>query len=127
MLGAVDTAAIVDPASGAERRLDLGIEGMTCAAGAARIEKSLNRIPGVTATVSFANESAATRFDPAVANADTLLAAVDRAGYHAFVRRNTERERDEDKARKASAYGDLRRDLVIAVVLTLPLLAQMLP
>ncbi|HEY8623499.1 MAG TPA: heavy metal translocating P-type ATPase, partial [Casimicrobiaceae bacterium] len=123
----MDTTAIAGPGSGADRRLDLGIEGMTCAACAARIEKSLNRLPGVTATVSFATETAAARFDPSVANADVLLAAVDRAGYHAFVRRNTERERDEDKVRKASAYGELKRDFVIAAVFTLPLLAQMLP
>ncbi len=123
----MDTAVIAAPASDAERRLDLGIGGMTCAACAARIEKSLNRIPGVAATVSFATESAAARFDPAVANADVLIAAVERAGYHAFVRRDSERERGEDRARKVAAYNGLKRDLVIAAVLTLPLLAQMLP
>ena len=123
----MDTAAISGPVADAAIRLDLAIEGMTCAACAARIEKSLNRVPGVTATVSFATETASARFDPGVADANALIAAVDRAGYHASVRQDTERERDEDKARRASAYSELRRDLIVAAILTLPLLAQMLP
>jgi Cu+-exporting ATPase len=113
------------PAS--ERRLELGLEGMTCAACAIRIEKSLNRIPGVSASVNFATETATARFDPAVAGADKLLAAIERAGYRAFVRRDPERERAEDKARKAAAYAGLKREVAIAAVLTLPLLAQMAP
>jgi Cu+-exporting ATPase len=100
---------------------------MTCAACAARIEKSLNRLPGVSATVSFATETATARFDPTDVKIDALIAAVDRAGYRAFVRRDSVKERDEVKARKAAEYAALRRDLVVAAVLTLPLMAQMLP
>ncbi len=119
--------AAIDASPDAEHRIDLAIEGMTCAACAARIEKSLNRLPGVAATVSFATETAAARFDPTDTNVAALIAAVDRAGYRAFVRQNSAQARDQDKARKAVEYAALRRDFVGAAVLTLPLMAQMLP
>ena len=59
------------------RGLNLALEGMTCAACAARIEKALNRVPGVVASVNFATESAQVRYDPERVNRDALLAAVE--------------------------------------------------
>jgi P-type Cu+ transporter len=108
-------------------RVELGLEGMTCAACAVRIEKVLNRVPGVAATVNFATETATARFDAALASPDRLVAAVERAGYHAFVRRDAEKERREDKERKAAAHAALKREVAIAAILTAPLLAQMVP
>jgi Cu+-exporting ATPase len=108
-------------------RLELGLTGMTCAACAARIEKVLNRVPGVHATVNFATETAAVSFDAAVATADQLLAAVARAGYGASIRRDPEAERVNDKARRVREYRALRREFFIAAALTLPLLVQMAP
>src|SRR5437667_1501165 len=64
----------------AELRLDL--EGMTCASCAARIEKKLNKLDGVEATVNFATEQATVHFDPGVA-VEQLVAAVESAGYGA--------------------------------------------
>ena len=61
--------------------LDLPIAGMTCAACAARIEKTLNRLPGVRANVSFAAERASIDFDPATTPAAALGEAIERAGY----------------------------------------------
>jgi len=111
----------------AERRIELGVDGMTCAACAVRIEKVLNRVPGVSANVNFATETATARFDPAAATPEQLVAAVERAGYHAFVRRDPELERRADRQRKAAAYAALKREVAIAAVLTLPLLVQMGP
>jgi P-type Cu+ transporter len=108
-------------------RVDLAIEGMTCVACAARIEKSINRLPGIAATVSYATETAAARFDPESHSVAEVLAAVERAGYRAFVVHGTDGERSEDKARRASADRALQHDLLIAAVLTVPLLAQMAP
>ena len=45
------------------KQIDLPIEGMTCAACAARIEKNLNKLPGVRAAVNFTNEKARVEFD----------------------------------------------------------------
>jgi P-type Cu+ transporter len=109
------------------QRLELNLEGMTCAACATRIEKALNRVPGVQANVNFATETATARFDPSVSNPELLVAAVERAGYHASVRHDSELERAADQARRRALLATLKRDVVVAVLLTLPLLAQMLP
>ncbi|GGP25200.1 heavy metal translocating P-type ATPase [Silvimonas amylolytica] len=61
----------------------LGLEGMTCAACAARIEKVLNRLPGVTATVNFATETALIEQPAGVNTTDIMIQAVRKAGYDA--------------------------------------------
>jgi Cu+-exporting ATPase len=111
----------------ATERLELGLTGMTCAACAARIEKTLNRLPGVAANVNFATETATVGFDPARATADTLVAAVARAGYGAMVRSDPQEDRKRDKARKAAELASLTREFVLAALLTVPLLVQMVP
>jgi len=118
--------ASVAAAPQAQRKVELGLEGMTCAACAARIEKALRRLPGVEASVNFATETASATLAAAVEPRD-LLAAVERAGYHAVLRRDAAAERATDRARKAAAYAELRRETWIAAALTLPLLAQMIP
>ena len=119
-------AAPASAAAGAGR-VELGLSGMTCAACAARIEKVLNRVPGVQATVNFATETATVGFDPAAATPDALIAAVARAGYGATVRRDPEADRKRDQARKAAEFAQLKREFVIAAALTAPLLLQMVP
>ncbi|MBX9916207.1 MAG: copper-translocating P-type ATPase [Nitrosomonas sp.] len=64
------------------KHLELPIEGMTCAACAARIEKNLNKLPGVEAAVNFANEKAQVSYDENQANADVLIKAIEKAGFH---------------------------------------------
>jgi copper chaperone CopZ len=92
---------------------------MTCASCAVRIERKLNRLDGVDATVNFATERAAVAFDPGRVGLEELLAAVEAAGYHATP---AERGRDVDAARV------LARRLIPAVVLTAPLvLLAMVP
>ncbi|HEY5309722.1 MAG TPA: heavy metal-associated domain-containing protein, partial [Casimicrobiaceae bacterium] len=61
-----------------EERLELGLTGMTCAACAARIEKVLNRVPGVHAAVNLATEIATVGFDGAIATPEQMIAAVAR-------------------------------------------------
>ena len=56
---------------------------MTCASCAARIEKRLNRLDGVAATVNYATERATVDYDPAVVGPDQLVAAVEETGYGA--------------------------------------------
>jgi P-type Cu+ transporter len=70
-------------AAAPERKLELPITGMTCASCAARIERKLNRIDGVQASVNFATERAQVRFDPDRATEDMLVDAVEQAGYTA--------------------------------------------
>src|ERR1700736_179577 len=66
----------------ARRSTELSIGGINCASCAARVEKKLNKLDGVTATVNFATETARVTFPRAVAPAQ-LVAAVEQAGYMA--------------------------------------------
>src|ERR1700745_2354521 len=63
-----------------DRVIELEIGGMTCAACANRIEKRLNKLEGVTATVNYATEKASVSFGPGV-TPDELVAQVEKAGY----------------------------------------------
>ena len=70
------------PTGADARRVELAITGMTCASCAARIERKLNRLDGVTASVNYATENA--RVDhPASVAVDDLVATVEKLGYGA--------------------------------------------
>ena len=68
--------------AGQVRDTELAIGGMTCASCAARIEKKLNKLDGVTAAVNFATETARVAF-PAAVSAGDLISVVEQAGYTA--------------------------------------------
>jgi Cu+-exporting ATPase len=70
-------------AAAATTSLELAVVGMTCASCAMRIERKLNRLKGVSASVNFATETAAVAFDPRVVSAEDVVAAVVSAGYTA--------------------------------------------
>jgi P-type Cu+ transporter len=63
--------------------VDLAIEGMTCASCATRVERQLNKLDGVTATVNLVTETATVTFPPAI-DLDALIAEVQHAGYRAI-------------------------------------------
>ncbi|MDP2788072.1 MAG: heavy metal translocating P-type ATPase [Pseudomonadota bacterium] len=107
------------------KTIELPIAGMTCAACSARLEKVLNRLPGVEAQVNLATEKARLRYTPDSVSLDELLAAVAKAGFSASLIGETSRA--EAKARKAAEYKHELRVFLIAALLTLPLLAQMIP
>jgi Cu+-exporting ATPase len=71
------------PPAAREARVDLGIGGMTCASCAARVERKLNRLDGVRASVNFATETATVTYDPALVEPERLVAAVEATGYTA--------------------------------------------
>ncbi|HET9213831.1 MAG TPA: heavy metal translocating P-type ATPase [Gaiellaceae bacterium] len=96
----------------------LELEGMTCAACAARIERSLNGLEGVEASVNFATEQAAVAYDDRRVALDDLVRAVEGAGYRAALTRASDEQR--------GASPGLR--LAVAAALTLPLaLVAMIP
>jgi Cu+-exporting ATPase len=103
--------------------LDLRIGGMTCAACAARIEKVLNRLPGVAASVNLATEHASVRVAPGSATAQRLIEAVQRAGYDAEVVATADPA--ADKERREAQYRRELKQFWIAAALSVPLLAQM--
>ena len=110
-----------DPGGGDPRAptLELAIDGMTCASCVARVERALQAVPGVSAAaVNLATERATVR---GAADAALLLAAVDRAGYDARVLdAAAPRDDDADSMRHEAARAALRRDLLLAAALALP-------
>jgi len=103
--------------------LELGIEGMTCAACATRLEKVLNRIEGVQAAVNLASERARVRCQPGRVDTEQLLEAIEKAGFTG--RLLDDRSREEEKERKLALYRAEVKRFWIAMALTLPLVAQM--
>ncbi|MEN3318079.1 MAG: P-type Cu+ transporter [Mycobacterium sp.] len=106
-------------------RVELQIGGMTCASCAARIEKRLNKIAGVTATVNFATEKARVDYIGDV-SADELVAAVEHAGYTAVLPKPTTPAADSDAAPAAEddPTASLRQRLLVSLVLTVPVIAM---
>ena len=96
----------------------LELEGMTCAGCASRIERRLNDIDGVEASVNLATEKAAVRYDDASLQVGALVAAVESVGYGASLAGRAREEQPDS----------LRTRLAAAVALTLPLaLVAMVP
>jgi len=105
--------------------VDLQLSGMTCAACANRIEKKLNRIDGVTATVNYATERATIAFEPSLSSTDTLIAAVQSIGYDAGIPSLTD---DPDNDPALARLADLWRRLIAAITLGVPVLVlSMIP
>ena len=77
----MDVAVTAAAAEDNRQHLQLPIQGMTCATCAGRVEKALNRLPGVQASVNLAGEIADVRYDATKLRPDRLAAAVEAAGY----------------------------------------------
>jgi len=103
----------------ASASVELTIEGMTCASCANRIERKLNKMPGVAASVNYATESAAVTL-PAGTAVEDAIRTVEAAGYGAHV--------PEPEAPAAHGPAPLRRRLVASTVLAVPVVAlSMIP
>jgi Cu+-exporting ATPase len=96
--------------------LELPIQGMTCASCASRIERKLNRLDGVRATVNYATEQAAVEYDPARVSPALLVQAVEDVGYA------TRLPQSEPVAAEPDPTAALRRRLIFAGVLSVPVL-----
>ena len=127
-------------------QVDLGVTGMTCTSCSSRVERKLNKLDGVEATVNFATESASVRYDPAKVDPDNLIETVKATGYGAFtmsgatddggdstddaatVASGSSGARSQvDTAREHEA-ADLKNRLIISALLTVPIvLLSMIP
>lgn len=140
-------AAPVDPVDLVQ--LDLGVTGMTCTSCSAHIERKLNRMDGVDATVNFATESAKVDYDPAKTDPDAVIQTVRNTGYDAFTMADTSADESDtgtddgdaasspkddvvgqarvDAARDAEA-GDLLHRTILSAILAFPVvLVSMVP
>ncbi|MEU5939622.1 heavy metal translocating P-type ATPase [Micromonospora sp. NPDC047548] len=106
----------------APHQIELAIGGMTCASCAARIEKKLNRMEGVTATVNYATEKATVRYADEV-TPDDLIATVEKTGYTAVVPPPpTPAGTAGPAAEPADELRGLRTRLWVSIVLTVPVI-----
>lgn len=92
--------------------IQLDIEGMTCASCATRVEKALNKVEGVEASVNYATERATVLGD---VPPETLLGAIESAGYHAHVH-------SEETPSGPDPMVSLRNRLLISAAMTLPVM-----
>ncbi|RAT69326.1 heavy metal translocating P-type ATPase [Lonsdalea populi] len=107
----------------ADRRVSLAVDGMSCVACAARIEKVLNNVEGVTATVNFAAGRAQVSVTPGSATPESLIARIECAGFMA--RQVTAGDRKAERQRRDQAWKKDRNAWVVAAVLSFPLLFEM--
>ncbi|MGA1563497.1 MAG: heavy metal translocating P-type ATPase [Pontimonas sp.] len=92
--------------------IQLDIEGMTCASCATRVEKALNKVEGVEASVNYATERATVLGD---VPPETLLGAIESAGYHAHVH-------TEEPPSGPDPMVSLRNRLIVSTVMTVPVM-----
>ena len=99
-------------------QLDLPINGMTCASCAARVERTLNELTGVTATVNFATERASVIYDTAAVTPESLVTAVESVGYHATLPGAVAPVTDAE-----DPTLPWRRRLIVSAALSVPIVA----
>ena len=125
------SAALLEKAAGA--RIEIPVEGMTCAACQVSVQKALQRQPGVLdAAVNLMLKSAAVTYDPAVATPEGLVAAIRDTGYEAELPRPDQTDFAEQEARDRSQEAEfhtLRRKAlasgaagVVAMLVSMPLM-----
>ncbi|REE02264.1 heavy metal translocating P-type ATPase [Citricoccus muralis] len=116
------SAPLVAPEAGSTD-VELAIGGMTCASCANRIERKLNKLEGVTATVNYATEkariSAPAGYDP-----QSLVAEVQKAGYAATLPGTGRQDQDGEDDRPDAELVSLRHRLIGAAVLGIPVIAM---
>ncbi|WP_280447959.1 heavy metal translocating P-type ATPase [Nocardia cyriacigeorgica] len=104
-------------------RIELAIGGMTCASCANRIEKKLNKLDGVTATVNYATEKARVEYSGDLTPED-LVATVEEAGYTAALPISKAGKPDASAPEGDDPTASLRERLLISLVLTVPVIAM---
>ncbi|MBI2286197.1 MAG: copper-translocating P-type ATPase [Nitrosomonadales bacterium] len=106
----------------APTHLDLQISGMHCASCSARLEKVLNKLPEVAATVNIATEKAHISYNPQQTDLAALIKAIQGAGFDAHPLRDFAAE----KQARIAAYRREQMQFIVAALLTLPLVVEML-
>ncbi|KAF0209387.1 MAG: hypothetical protein FD171_112 [Actinobacteria bacterium] len=123
---------VAAPASALTGTVTLGLIGMTCSSCSMVIEKTLGKMPGVSsATVNLAAETGTVVFDPAVLGVDDLIGAVKNAGYDAILKvEAVAGEAPAEDVQRIAQQKHTRKEqrlFAMSLVLSLPLLALMIP
>ncbi|HEY4430985.1 MAG TPA: heavy metal translocating P-type ATPase [Paenibacillus sp.] len=108
--------------STAKEAVDLQLAGMTCAACALKIEKTLNKLPGVsTANVNFAMETAHVEYNPVEVSVSDMQKRVEKLGYKAV----SKQEQGDPAEKRQQDLSKQKRKLLISAILSFPLLWAM--
>ncbi|MEU2842808.1 heavy metal translocating P-type ATPase [Streptomyces sp. NPDC007076] len=119
------TTGTADGTGTGTAEVELAIGGMTCASCAARIEKKLNRMDGVEATVNYATEKAKVSYRGEDVSVQDLIATVEKTGYTAHEPAPPVRAEDDGPgAEEADELRPLRQRLLTAVALAVPVIAM---
>ncbi|MRH43211.1 heavy metal translocating P-type ATPase [Aquibacillus halophilus] len=102
-------------------KAEFDIHGMTCAACSTRIEKVLNKMDGVNASINLATEKGLVEYQPGIVSIDQIKEKVAKLGYEAKLSQN----REEQKDHKEAQIRDQKIKLLISTILSLPLLYSM--
>ena len=114
LIAAIEKAGYQVP----QQTLELSVAEMTCASCVARVERALKKVPGVSsASVNLATERATVQGS---ADARALIDAITRAGYPARLASSSAAMQQELEQRKQAEQAALKRDLLLAAILTLP-------
>ena len=118
----MSTEVTTNPAS--DSQVELTLTGMTCASCANRIERKLNKLDGVTATVNYATEKARVTYADGVST-DDLIATVEQAGYGAALPAPPIADRADDAVAPPEdvALAALRTRLIVSALLSVPVVA----
>jgi Cu+-exporting ATPase len=113
------------------RTATFALTGMTCAACAAVIEKTLSKVPGVdSASVNLAMETGSVEFDPTLVGPDELISAVKGAGYDAALKVETQVIGEADDAQREAQrayYVHQKRLFIFSLIFSIPLVITMIP
>ncbi|MGH3435590.1 MAG: heavy metal translocating P-type ATPase [Sciscionella sp.] len=110
-----------DTSEGTSHEIELSLGGMTCASCANRIERKLNNVDGVAASVNYATEKARVAY-PATVSTEDLVRVVEAAGYTANLPASPESAREETWSAEADPTVSLRQRLVVSAVLAVPVI-----
>jgi len=99
------------------------VEGMTCAACSARVERVLNRIDGVKASVNLSTNKAVVEYPSGLVDVETLIKAIEKAGYKAEL--EVERNLDREKELREKEIKSLKTSFIISAILSIPLFSAM--
>lgn len=104
-------------------KTELDVTGMTCAACSSRIEKVLNKQPGIQqATVNLTTENATVEYNPGLMNVEDIIGRIQKTGYDATIKA----DKQEKQTRKEKQIERMKWKLIISALLSVPLLLTML-